>query len=111
MNRIFCALLLAVALWPAGAGVDGEARAQDALAPLGAAAPEAALPAAGFEAAGEAERRTTEERPPVIPFHGRAVVRPPALRLPSSEALRRASVVLPRLDHLPYFATAPPSPR
>ncbi len=113
MPRFLLALLLLVSLWPAAAGVGMEVRAQDRIAPLTAL--EAAEPlraAGGIEILLELERKGSPERsnssPSDLPPSGGGSRSAETPRLIHTEMLGRQSIVLPRLDHLPYFATAPP---
>ncbi|HEV2131017.1 MAG TPA: hypothetical protein VGR27_07940 [Longimicrobiaceae bacterium] len=115
MPRFLYVLLLLASFWPAAAGAGTDVRVQDRIAPLPSL--EAVVRAAGgiellreLERNGSIERSSSSSRD-LPPHGGGSSPSARSLRPDGAAALGRQGVVLPRLAHLPYFATAPPLPR
>ncbi|CAN5637796.1 hypothetical protein BH23GEM7_BH23GEM7_24460 [soil metagenome] len=112
MPRFLFALLLLAWFWPAAAGAATDVRVQDRITPLTSSSVAEAVRVAGaIELLLELERNGSSERSSSfsldLPPHGGSHSAE-APRLIRAEALGRQGIILPRLEHLPYFATAPP---
>jgi hypothetical protein len=112
MPRFLFALLLLAWFWPAAARVGTEVHVRDRITPLTSLSlAEAVRAAGGIELLLKLERKGSAEGPSSfsldLPPHGGSHSAE-APRLIRAEALGRQGIILPRLEHLPYFATAPP---
>lgn len=112
MPRFLFAILLLASFWPAAARMGTEVHVRDRITPLTSLSlAEAVRAAGGIGLLLTLERNGSIEGPRSfsldLPPHGgfRSAETP---RLIRAEALGRQGIILPRLEHLPYFATAPP---
>lgn len=117
MPRFLLALLLLAWFWPAAAGAATDVRVQDRITALTSSSAAEAVRVAGaiellleLERNGSSERSSSSSRD-LPPHSGGSSPSVRTSRLSDIEALGRQSVVLPRLAHLPYFATPPPHDR
>ncbi|CAN5439522.1 hypothetical protein BH24GEM3_BH24GEM3_18720 [soil metagenome] len=117
MPRFLFALLLLASFWPAAARVGTEVHVRDRITPLTSISLAEAVRVAGaiellleLERNGSSERSSSSSRD-LPPHSGGSSPSVRTSRLSDKEALGRQSVVLPRLAHLPYFATPPPHDR